>query len=361
MNTSPEPAPSRHTPSSASAEGFSLWLQHIAEDPHALDLFALLRHVDANAGAARLGYSRTPHEDPVRLGQYPSTIFAPATLHSIEHDGPRPQIKTLSPGVFGPGGALPLHLSEYIRERLHNHGDSTLADFVDMFHHRFISLFYRAWADAQAVVQLDRPGLDNFSVYTGALIGMGFTGSWQRDSIADSAKLHMAGHLVRLTRNREGLQQILAHFFATEVHIDEFVPTWIPIAEPERTLLSGMRPQNQLGTGAMLGERVWDVQSRFRLRLGPMRLHQFERCLPPNPGNRQLRDWVRVYIGVELDWDVELHLHASEVPRTALGGGQRLGWTSWLGQHPRHLPASDLRLHPERDAVRMAARDPGGK
>jgi len=343
------------TPSPATADGLSTWLQHIASDAPSLDLFALLRHIDASAGTARLGYSHTPREDAIRLGQHPSTIFAPSTLYSIDLTGPRPRINTFTPGVFGPVGALPLHLSEYIRERLHNHGDSALADFVDLFHHRLISLFYRAWADAQATVQMDRPGLDTFSVYTGALVGMGFTGSWQRDSIADSAKLHVAGHLVRLTRNREGLQQILGHFFNTQALIHEFIPTWVPITGQEQTRLSGMHPQNQLGKGAMLGGRVWDVQSRFRLRLGPMRLHQFEHCLPPNPGNRQLRDWVRVYIGVELDWDVELLLHASEVPPATLGGGQRLGWTTWLGHRP-DTPATGPRLNPEQDAMRMAAR-----
>jgi len=335
---------------------FNAWLQGLAKDAHTLDLFALLRHVDAGAGAARLGRSHTPHEDAVRLGQHPSTMFAPATLHSIDTSGALARISTFAPGVFGPNGALPLHLSEYIRERLHNHGDSTLADFVDIFHHRLISLFYRAWADAQAVVQMDRPGPDKFSLYAGALVGMGFEGSWQRDSVADSAKLHAAGHLVRLTRNPEGLEQMLGHFFRTRAGITEFVPAWIPIAAQERATLSGMRAYNQLGSGAILGGRVLDIQSRFRLRLGPMELHQFEHCLPPNLGNRQLRDWVRVYIGVELDWDVDLLLHADEVPRARLGGGQRLGWTTWCGQRKQQTPADDLRLSPEHDAVRMSAR-----
>jgi len=335
---------------------FNAWLQGLAEDASTLDLFALLRHVDAAAGTAHLGRSLTPREDIVRLAQHPSTIFAPAAVHSIDATGALPRIGTFSPGVFGPNGALPLHLSEYIRERLHNHADSTLADFVNMFQHRLISLFYRAWADAQAVVQMDHPGRDRFSVYAGALVGMGFEGSWQRDSVADSAKLHAAGHLVRLTRNPEGLEQMLGHFFRTRAEITGFVPTWIPIAAQEYTTLSGMRPYNQLGTGAILGGRVFDVQSRFRLRLGPMGLQQFECCLPPNPGNRQLRDWGRVYIGVELDWDVDLLLHADEVPRTRLGGGQRLGWTTWCGQRRQQTPADDLRLSPEHDAVRMSAR-----
>ncbi|CAB5723849.1 Uncharacterized protein conserved in bacteria [Delftia tsuruhatensis] len=330
------------------------WLEQAEAAPEKLDLFALLRHVDASRPAsARLGYSQTPREDAVRLGQHPSTIFAPSTIYSVDPAGKVPRIKILSLGVFGPNGALPIHLTEYVRERLHNHGDSAPADFVDMFHHRLISLFYRAWADAQATVQLDRPGLDKFSFYAGALVGMGFEGSWERDTVPDSARLYAAGHLVRLTRNPEGLEQILGHFFRTTARITEFVPTWVPIAPGEQTTLSGMHVKNQLGGGAIAGSRVQDVQSKFRLTLGPMRLRQFESFLPPNGSNRQLRDWVRSYIGLERDWDVDLLLHADEVPQARLGASQQLGWTSWLGRRPSRTPANELRLNPEKDARRF--------
>ncbi len=321
----------------------------------ALDLFALLRHVDALGSGAKLGYSRTPREDGVRLGQNPSTLFAPSTIYSIGHARRhnRPVVKILSFGVFGPNGALPLHLTEYVRERLHNHADSSPADFIDVFHHRLISLFYRAWADAQPIVQLDQPGLDKFSFYAGAMVGMGLEGSWQRDSLEDSSKLYAAGHLVRLTRNPEGLECVLSHYFQTPVELDEFVQTWIQIDEQEQTRLSGFGMNNQLGVNAIAGSRVQDVQSKFRITMGAMPLKLFVSFLPPHRNNRKLRDWVRDYIGIELDWDVQLLLAADEVPQTQLGGSARLGWTSWLGQRNSTLAANDLRLNPERDSQRF--------
>lgn len=354
MDTPTTPTEDREA---AAAPMLSTWLQQAMSEPERLDLFALLRHVDATTPeVARLGYSLTPREDAVRLGQHPSTVFAPATIHQIDHSGPAPQIKILSLGVFGPNGALPIHLTEYVRERLHNYGDSAPADFVDMFHHRLISLFYRAWADAQATVQMDRPGLDKFSFFAGALVGMGFEHSWQRDSIQDSAKLYAAGHLVRLTRNPEGLERILAHFFGTPARMTEFVPSWIPIDPSEQTTLSGMHLKNQLGAGAIAGSRIRDVQSKFRLTLGPMSLEQFEQFLPPSTGNRQLRDWVRSYVGIEMDWDVDLLLRADQVPTSRLGASQRLGWTTWLGTRKSQAPANELRLNPEKDSRRVASR-----
>lgn len=322
-----------------------------------LDLFALLRQVDALNHGAKLGYSRTPREDGVRLGQNPSTLFAPSTIFSIgnaiHHN--HPVVKILSFGVFGPNGALPLHLTEYVRERLHNNADSSPADFVDIFHHRFITLFYRAWADAQPIVQLDQPGIDKFSFYAGAMVGMGFDGSWNRDCIEDSAKLYAAGHLVRLTRNPEGLEWLIAHYFGIPTRGIEFIRTWIALDESDRTRLSGFSMNNQLGVNAIAGAKVQDVQSRFRMELGAMSLELYQSFLPPQRNNRKLRDWVRNYVGIELDWDVQLLLAPTEVPKCQLGSQVRLGWTTWLGQRRSTAPANDLRLNPEKDSLRFRA------
>lgn len=345
----------------SSASALSQLVRTTLPQIEAIDLFALLRHLDAASTSGRLGTSQTPREDVVRLGQHPSTVFAPSTLYSAQPTGygGRPLVRILSFGVFGPNGALPIHLTEYVRERLHNHGDSAPADFVDLFHHRFISLFYRAWADAQSVVQLDRPGVDKFSFYAGALVGLGFEGSWQRDSVEDSAKLYAAGHLVRLTRNPEGLQKLIAHYFGTRAEITEFLKSWIRIDKADQTSLGGLGQNNQLGVTAIAGSRLQDVQAKFRIVLGPMDLRKYESFLPPEINNRKLRDWVRNYIGIEMDWDVELQLRADEVPQTALGGGSRLGWTTWMGKRRSDTPANDLRLNPELDSRRRKSDQTG--
>ena len=120
-----------------------------------------------------------------------------------------------------------------------------------------------------------------------------------------------------------------------------------------RPRLAGSALSNQLGKGAVAGARVPDVQSRFRLELGPMSLTDYEKFLPIARNNRRLRDWVRQYVGVEFRWDVDLLLRANEVPANQLGGQTRLGWTTWLGRRRTDAPASDLRLDPERDAQRF--------
>jgi len=342
--------------------GIDLAVDVMSHAPEAIDLFALLRYVEAtSAPHARLGYSQTPRDDAIRLGQYPSTAFAPATIHSMEPRGNRaaPLVRILSLGLFGPNGPLPLHLTEYVRDRLRNQNDPALVAFADIFHHRLISLFYRAWADVQPAVQLDRPDQNRFDMHFGSLSGLGFASTRQRDTVEDQAKLFATGHFVRLTRNPEGLCQILAHYFQVPVELREYIRGWIHIPSGEQTCLTGKDVTNQLGMGAIAGARVPDVQTRFRLELGPMKLQQYEQFLLPNSiYNTQLRDWVRQYVGVEFWWDIVLLLRAEEVPQSQLGGRQQLGWTTWLGPRGSPEPARDLCLNPERDYVRFARRTP---
>ena len=326
--------------------------------PEAVDLFALLRFVEAGADdRPRLGYSRTPRDDAVRLGQYPSTIFAPTAVFSIEPRGRRaaPTIRVLSLGLFGPNGPLPLHITEYVRDRIRNQNDPTLVAFADIFHHRILSLFYRAWADAQPTVQMDRPHNNRFSLHLGSLSGLGMASTRQRGSVEDDAKLFATGQFVRLTRNPEGICRVLSHYFQVPARLQEYIRSWIEIPSHDRTRLSGAALSNQLGFGAVAGARVPDVQSRFRLELGAMSLANYERFLPGADNNVRLRDWVRDYVGMEFKWDVNLLLRANEVPSAQLGGRGRLGWTMWVGSRRTRQPARDLRLDPERDCERFPA------
>jgi type VI secretion system protein ImpH len=243
-------------------------------------------------------------------------------------------------GLFGPNGPLPIHITEYARERLRHADDPTLCRFLDVFHHRFLALFYRAWAQAQPYVNRDRPKSDLFTVYIGAFLGMSPATLRDRDALPDLAKFFHVGALIRHVRNTEGLVHILRHFFRVPVAIEEFVGHWMSLSARERTYLT---PEGaSLGAGAVLGGRVWDRQHKFRIHLGPLTLDQYESFLPGGTPLNKLVDWVRLYFCFELDWDVRLMLKKNEVPSVKLGGRERLGWTTWLGRRRTDTDAADL-------------------
>ena len=140
-------------------------------------------------------------------------------------------------GLLGPNGPLPIHITEYARHRLRHAGDPTLSRFLDLFHHRFIALFYRAWAQAQPHVNRDRAGHDRFLMYIGSFIGIAPQSLRHRDTVPDLAKLFHVGTLVRQVRNADGLAAIIRQFFRVPARIEEFVGHWLLLAPRDRTYL----------------------------------------------------------------------------------------------------------------------------
>lgn len=316
----------------------------IAVAPWHWNYFQALRLLDClNPDLPRLGQARRPADEPVRLGQEPALDFAPASLARLApgHGAVPARISVRFLGLFGPNGPLPLHLSEYARNRLLHAGDASLTRFADLIHHRFLSLFYRAWAQAQPCVSLDRPEQDRFALYVGALCGLGLDSLRGRDALPDHAKLHFAASLSRQVRNAEGLAGLLSGCLGLPVVVESFVGHWMGLRECDCLRLGHC---GQLGRDAMLGHRVWDRQHKFRLLVGPLSLPDYGDLLPQASGLALLAAAVRNYVGLEYDWDLRLLLRADCVPRLALGGIQRLGYSSWLGRRRSALAAGDLVL-----------------
>jgi type VI secretion system protein ImpH len=318
----------------------------LAQEPWRFDLWHVLRWLDAkHPDFPPLGRSPNAGLEPLRIGQEPSLAFAQSQLHAFEpgKDGALPRLSILGFGLFGPNGPLPIHLTEYARERLLYH-DRTFVRFADILHHRFTLLFYRAWADVQSTASLDRPGDDRFGRYSSSLIHLGEKSLSGRDAVADHAKLFVSGHLVRQTRNAEGLERILATYFRARVRIEQWVSHWLTLSREQQTRLGGGRDAEQVGIGAVAGAKVPDVQSSFRIRMGPLSLAEYESHLPGGLPFSQMLAWLRNYIGYELGWDVRLVLRREEVPRATIGSSVRLGFTTWLGDRRRRDDADDLVL-----------------
>ncbi len=319
------------------------WLE---QSPWQIDWFNALRWFEArNPQAPRLGRAMRASGEVVRVSQPPSLRFAPAALVAYDQDRcGYPRLSQLGFGLFGPNGPLPLHLTEYVRSAVHIDKDEGLLAFFDIFQHRAALLFYRAWSSAQSVTSLDRRDDDAFSRHVGSLAGYGEAQSAGRDGVPDHARRHMVGHLVRLTRNPEGLKAILTSFFGWSFRIEEWVMNWLELSPGDRSELGGFGDASRLGVGAVCGVAVPDRLHRFRIHAGPLDLATYERFLPGGDWYNTLRDWVRHYTGFELAWDIRLILRAAQVPAVQLGGHSRLGWTSWLGTQAQTQDRGDLVL-----------------
>ena len=329
------------------------FLRRLAAEPHLFGFYAAMRRLEvAHDDRPRLGRSARPAQDAVRLGQEPGVTFAPATLAAWEAPaGLPPRLLVNFFGLFGPDGPLPLHLTEYARDRKRNARDPTFQRFADLFHHRALSLFWRAWADSRPTISFDRPREDRFSTYAGAVAGYGTEAQRGRDAMPDLSKLHFAGLLANQTRNAEGLAAILSAFFTMPVRVECFIGAWLRLEPGDRTMLGLDRATGAVGRTAILGGRVWTRQEKFRLVFGPLSLPDYLRLLPGGGSFHRLVPIVRNYAGDTKLWDVNMVLRNEEVPSTVLGRQGRLGWTTWLMPRRTGTDAADLFLNASADSM----------
>jgi type VI secretion system protein ImpH len=324
-------------------------IAQLTEKPFAFDFYAAVRRLQSCfASQPRIGRSSRPAQDPLRFAQSPALDFAPATLESLRRKDPDrpPVLYSRHFGLFGPNGPLPLCLTEYAHDRLRHHGDATFTAFCNVFHHRLLSFFFRAWAEAHKTVDLDRPDDRCWSQFVGSLIGLGMESLLGRESVPDQAKLYFAGRLAQQNRNAEGLEAIIQDFFGVKTVVWTFMGRWLNLPPGSACKLGDSPVTGSLGSGVIVGARVWTCQLHFRLRLGSMRFSDFERLLPVSGAFRRLCDWVRHYTGDLYSWDVQLILAKDEVPATQMGRAGKLGWTTWLKTKPFDHDADDLVLQP---------------
>jgi type VI secretion system protein ImpH len=327
--------------------------EKLAADPYHFGFFEVLRRMEAlHPDKPRLGRSLRPSADAIRLGQEVSLRFASSTLSAFKQQQAAPSKLLVNFfGLFGPNGPLPLHLTEYARHRVKHAKDAGIVEFADVFHHRLLSLFYRAWADKEPTVQCDRPEDDRFGFYVDALLGLAEPGLQQRDHMPDALKRHFVGHLGCHTRHPEGLKAMIRYFFKLPVSIEEFVGEWLDIPEDSYCYLNSDDSTGQLGVSAIAGTRSWQCQNKFRIHLGPMSMEEYERMLPGGSQLHTLVDLVKNYIGLELKWDLKLLLKKEEHCGIRLGHHGRLGWSSWLGHGDATKRSTNLLL----DAALYAA------
>jgi type VI secretion system protein ImpH len=317
-------------------------------EPYVFEFFQAVRVLERiSPDREPVGRFVPPPTEVVRFGVHPSTSFPASEIQSLEanESGP-PLMRVNFMGLIGALGMLPLPYTLMVLERLRSK-DAVLRDFLDLFHHRIISLFYQAWEKYRFNVSYERGERDKFSHHLLDVVGLGTPGLQDRQEVPDDALLFYTGLLGLHSRSALGLRQVLTDYFRVPVEIEQFVGAWYPIDRDTQCAVGEeRRGSEQLGFGAVVGDAIWDQQSRIRIRLGPLTLEQYKDFLPGRPGNNALKAITRFYAGGEFDSEVELILQRDQVPRCELTGLEQeimLGWTSWIKSAPfRRDPADTV-------------------
>ena len=317
------------------------------EEPFRFDFFQAVRLLGRlRPDLAPVGLDGRAGREAVRFRTLPNLSFPASAIHRLEPsddpEGP-PAMTVAFLGLTGSMGVLPLVYSELNLERLRA-GDRTLAAFLDLFHHRLISHFYRAWEKYHPHIGFERGANDKFSGHLLDLIGLGAEPLRDRHEFPDQALLFHAGAFAQRRRPAVVLESLLRDYFGLPVEVQQFVGQWLTLEPGDRSILGSSGPNNQLAVSFVLGGRVWDEQGKIRLRIGPLGLEDYLDLLPEGRSLRPVAQMARLFVDGELDIDVQLVLKAEEVPPCRLGssgGGAQLGRLAWLRSEPAPTDVDD--------------------
>jgi type VI secretion system protein ImpH len=311
--------------------------QVIVDEPYRFEFFQAVRLLEKVFPERRaVGRNAMPNEEVVRFRSRVALDFPASEVHEIkEAADPRSGDERLEMvvnfmGMVGVSGVLPQPYTDLVLDRI-RHRDTAMWSFVDIFTHRAVSMFYRAWRKYRFPVGYER-GNDAFTGYLYDLVGLGTKGLRGRMSLADESLLPYAGLIAQRPHSCNALENTLSDYFGTTARVRQFFGQWLALDSADYTRLGNQN--SLLGESSIAGTRIWEQQSKFRVRLGPLDLKQFQEFLPNGSAYEPLNSIIRFMVGLEFDFDVQLLLKAQQVPSTILTTrAQRkpmLGWTSFL-------------------------------
>lgn len=318
-------------------------LPSMAATPWRYEFFSAMRHIEcAFPCAPRWGEAQHLREDPIRLAQQVSLAFQSSMIAGwSKRQGNAAYLLVNFFGLTGVNGPMPLHFSEKLLSLQVNHNDYTPAHFLDVFHHRLLTLLYRSWAMARPVVSADRPQQDRFSDYVTAF-------SPGKMNALPGAERYYASQLVDQRRSAQGLLAIIRDMLRVPVSMQTLVGRRATLQSDQYLILGRKRVSSQLGVATLLGIHNWNVQHSFNLRLGPLDWAEYERFLPNSVYFLALYQLVENYVGKVFQWSLELHLDRTEIPPLLLGGHKPLGQATWLAAYSEQQGSRGWCLTPKR-------------
>lgn len=315
--------------------------EELFEEPYKFDFFQAVRLFERfYADKKAVGGDALPAQESVRFRSRVALDYPPSEVHEIsstETDGTeKATVEMLINfmGMIGPTGALPIHYTELALDRI-RHRDTAMWAFLDIFTHRAVSMFFKAWAKYRFPVAYER-GEDEFTAYLFDIAGLGTKGLRGRMGLEDESLLPYAGLISQKPHSASATENIVSDYFGIEASIDQFFGQWLELTKDDITYLG--QKNSTLGSTALIGSRVWDQQSKYRIKLGPLPFNQFQAFLPNGSANPALFSILKFMAGLEYDFDVKLVLKAKQVPSLVLTTRAirkpMLGWTTWLKTQP---------------------------
>lgn len=308
------------------------------EEPYRFEFFQAVRLFERIFPAkAPVGGDALPAQESIRFRSRIALDFPSSEIQEIrqpkDEDGAIEMLVNFM-GMVGVSGVMPTHYTELVLDRV-RHQDTAMWSFLDIFTHRAVSMFFRAWEKYRFPVAYER-GNDDFTSYLFDIAGLGTRGLRGRMGLDDESLLPYTALIAQKPHSQNAVGNVVSDYFSVPAMIEQFYGQWLPLNKQDLTKV-GVE-NSLLGLTAIAGSRIWHQQTKFRIKLGALAFNQFHAFLPTGSAYEKLRSIVKFMVGLEFDFDVQLKLKAAEVPGTVLTTRAvrkpMLGWTSFLKSQP---------------------------
>lgn len=350
-------------------------IERLRREPYRFDFFQAVRLLERAAlmsgddcAQEAVAGSAPPSRELVRFSAQSSLSFVGADVLRLERRGSSDtehasgerkqwQMDVGFTGLIGSQGVMPYYLTELVLKELREK-NTALHDFLDIFHHRHVSLFYQAWHKYQLPVNYERQRLrqerepDLFSHALAALSGMGTSEMRYRMPMPDEALLGMAGHLSRQQCSAAALASMIRQYFGLNVNIEQFRGQWDDLPEDVLCRLPGPGyPQgvnNCLGQNTVLGIQCFQAQNKFRVVVDPLEYEQFMTISPGSAKLEALKSFIQFSAGIEMDFEISVTLSTGQVVPVQLidepDHQPLLGWNTHMANEQEHDQRVEITL-----------------
>lgn len=282
--------------------------------------------------------------EPRGLGRDPAALDSAVRARTLRYVRITPAFM----GLLSGNGALPAHYTERIAEHEVYQREEGPRVFLDVFSTRSLAMFYEAWRKYRLPLKYQLTGKDEFLPLLLALSGLGPESLRKRlarpehGMVRDETLGYFAASIRHRPASAAQLGRVLSEYFGKPVAVEQFIGSWYEVPHAQQTMLG--RVDAVLGSGAMVGARVWQRNLRLRLVVGPLDAAGFNAFLPGGLAARALRSLLAMFTGISLEYEIELVLRATDVRNVALAEGNlgRLGWDAFMVSGPQAADRRDV-------------------
>jgi type VI secretion system protein ImpH len=312
----------------------------LLDDARRQGFVPLVMLLERLAGGPEVGAATSPDEEAVRFRHDPSMAFSASDVTSVRQvelppgwDGaPRTGYEVTSTFLGLTGGVSPL--PQYIAEEVAQEDPDSprMRDFLDLFHHRLLSLLYRGLLKYDLAGSRRADESDPWVTRLLAVLGVDVAPGETRPPLPAWRLLRLAPLLAEPAITAAALGAAIADALAGElddarIEVEPFAGAWVRIADDEVTRLG--QQASVLGRDFLLGQRVLDPAGRFRVLIGPLDANQYGRFVASNAVQRA-EELVLALVSEPLEHEIVLWLAADAAPALRLGASH-LGRNTWLG------------------------------